>query len=343
MITYVENVKNIKEYNSLYDKVGWGKRDELVVKEALDNTIYSISAYDYGEIVGYGRIIGDKTIFLYIQDVMVAPEYQGRKIGTEIMYRLLDKIDEYKKDNPEIRVYLGADFNKESFYKKFGFKTRKEAGLGEGMILQNTVRDSKLFNWEDEILDEEVEEVKKVLDNDGIIIMPTDTVYGIACNCFSERAIEKIFEIKRRARYKPINVLTDSVEKMYQVAKNINPKEQELIDKYMPGSLTVIFDKREDVPEVLTGGLETVGIRIPNDARALTILKAVDYPLATTSANVSGQPDGVQLNDFITEFDGKVDIIIDGGPTDLKQSSTIVKVEEDGSLNIIREGSTIIE
>ena len=274
---------------------------------------------------------------------MVDPEYQGKKIGTEIMYRLLDKIEEYKKDNKGLRVYLGASLDKESFYKKFGFKTRKEAGLGEGMVLQNKNKDSKLFNWEDDISSDELKEVKKVLDNDGIIIMPTDTVYGIACNCFSQRAIEKLFEIKKRAKYKPINVLTDSIEKMYMVAKDINPKEQELIDKYMPGSLTIILSKKEDVPYILTGGLDTVGVRIPNDARALSILKEVDYPLATTSANVSGDPDGIKIEDFIREFDGKVDIIIDGGITNIKQSSTIVKVEEDGELKIIREGSTIIE
>ena len=342
MITYVENVKNVNEYNILYEKVGWGKRNELVVKKALDNTVYSISAYDYGKIVGYGRIIGDKTIFLYIQDVMVDPEYQGRKIGTEIMYKLLDKIEEYKKDIPGLRVYLGASYSKEGFYKKFGFKTRKEAGLGEGMILQSINKESKLFNWEEEIPDEELYEVKRVLDNGGIIIMPTDTVYGIACNCFNERAIEKLFDIKTRARYKPINVLTDSVDKMNQVAKNISKKEQELIDKYMPGSLTIIFDKKDDVPKILTGGLETIGIRIPNDARALSILKSVDYPLATTSANISGQPDGVKIEDFIREFDGKVDIIIDGGITDLQQVSTIVQVDGD-EIKLIREGTIIIE
>ena len=342
MITYVENVKNTQEYNSLYEKVGWGKRNELSIKEALDNTVYSISAYDYGKIVGFGRIIGDKAIFLYIQDVMVDPEYQGKKIGTEIMYRLLDKIEEYKKDNKGLRVYLGASLDKESFYKKFGFKTRKEAGLGEGMVLQNKNKDSKLFNWEDDISSDELKEVKKVLDNDGIIIMPTDTVYGIACNCFSQRAIEKLFEIKKRAKYKPINVLTDSIEKMYMVAKDINSKEQELIDKYMPGSLTIILNKKEDVPYILTGGLDTVGVRIPNDARALSILKEVDYPLATTSANVSGDPDGIKIEDFIREFDGKVDIIIDGGITDLQQVSTIVQVDGD-EIKLIREGTIIIE
>ena len=338
MITYVENVKNTQEYNSLYEKVGWGKRNELSIKEALDNTVYSISAYDYGKIVGFGRIIGDKAIFLYIQDVMVDPEYQGKKIGTEIMYRLLDKIEEYKKDNKGLRVYLGASLDKESFYKKFGFKTRKEAGLGEGMVLQNKNKDSKLFNWEDDISSDELKEVKKVLDNDGIIIMPTDTVYGIACNCFSQRAIEKLFEIKKRAKYKPINVLTDSISKIKTVVSHINEKEEKLIEKYMPGALTIIFDKNEKVPDELTSGLKTIGVRIPNHEIALKILEKIDFPLATTSANLSGEEAGISFDDVISTFNGKVDVIIDGGVSPIQIASTIVRVEDD-TINILRNGS----
>ena len=86
--------------------------------------------------VNCGRLIGDKTIFLYIQDIMVVPEYQGKKIGSKIMEKILEKVQEYQKINPNIRVYLGASKDREKFYEKFGFVTRKEAGLGEGMILK---------------------------------------------------------------------------------------------------------------------------------------------------------------------------------------------------------------
>ena len=211
------------------------------------------------------------------------------------------------------------------------------------MILQNTFKDSKILNWEEEILDEEVQEIKEVLDNDGIIIMPSDTVYIMACSCFSESAIDKIYEIKKRAKYKPINVLTNSIEKINKVVKNINKKEQELIDKYMPGLLTIIFDKRETVPNILTGGLDTIGVRIPKDARILSVLKAVDYPLAITGANISGKHKNLKIEDVIKDFDGEVDIIIDGGPINSPQSSTIVKVENNGELKVIREGSIRIE
>ena len=135
MIKYIEQNPTAQEYNNLTNSVGWGKRDNQIVEEALKNTLYSYCGYDNSKLIGYGRIIGDKTIFLYIQDIMVVPKYQNRKIGTEIMNGLLKKIKEYRKISPDIRVYLGASKGKESFYKKFGFATRKEADLGEEMIL----------------------------------------------------------------------------------------------------------------------------------------------------------------------------------------------------------------
>ena len=135
MIKIVENKISVDDFNYLTDKVGWGTRDTEIVEEALNNTLFSVSIYDDNKIIGYGRIIGDKTIFLYIQDIMVIPEYQGQKVGTKIMNSLLTKVDEYKKVNPNIRTYLGASKGKEKFYEKFGFKTRSSADLGEGMVL----------------------------------------------------------------------------------------------------------------------------------------------------------------------------------------------------------------
>ena len=82
MITFKENNKNVDEFNLLYDSVGWGAYDNEVSKKALDNTFYSISVYDDNKIIGYGRLIGDTICFLYIQDIIVKPEYQGKKIGT---------------------------------------------------------------------------------------------------------------------------------------------------------------------------------------------------------------------------------------------------------------------
>ncbi|MBQ2872414.1 MAG: GNAT family N-acetyltransferase [Bacilli bacterium] len=136
MLEFKENIDNVEEFNYLYDAVGWGSYDKEISSKALKNNIYSVSLYDNNQIVGYGRIIGDGYIFLYIQDIMVSPEHQGKHIGTEIMNKLLDKIEEIKKENPDILVYLGASLGKEKFYEKFGFIKREDYGLGPGMILK---------------------------------------------------------------------------------------------------------------------------------------------------------------------------------------------------------------
>ena len=135
MISIKENVNSIEEFNYLYDAVGWGSFDEKVSEKALANTMYSVSVYDDDKIIGYGRIIGDGICFLYIHDVMVAPKYQNKKIGTEIMNKLLEKVNQIKIENPYVRVYLGASKGKEKFYERFGFITREDANLGSGMIL----------------------------------------------------------------------------------------------------------------------------------------------------------------------------------------------------------------
>ena len=135
MIRYLEHIPSAEEFNYLTNSVGWGIRKNNIIDEALRNTLYSLCVYDDNKLIGYGRIIGDKTIFLYIQDIMVIPEYQSKHIGTGIMETLLKQIDEYKKINPNIRTYLGASKGKESFYEKFGFISRPNEDLGAGMIL----------------------------------------------------------------------------------------------------------------------------------------------------------------------------------------------------------------
>ena len=202
---------------------------------------------------------------------------------------------------------------------------------------------TKYFDWKNNVDESELNKIKEILDNDGVIIFPTDTVYGIACNCFSEKAIKKVFDIKKRPENKPINVLSNNLDKIKLVSKNISEKEEFLINKYMPGALTIILDKNEKVSDILTAGLDTIGVRIPKNNISLRILENLSYPLATTSANISGDSAGIKITDFLKEFDGVVDAIIDGGETDLKVASTIVRVESDNKLKIIREGTLKIK
>lgn len=137
MIELIEKTPTVEEYNDLNNSVGWGKRDKEIIEEALKNSIYCICAYEENKLIGFARMIGDKAIFLYIQDVMVNPKYQRNGIGTQIIENILNKVDDFRKINPNIKVYLCAVKNKEGFYEKFGFVSRPNDEMGAGMILKN--------------------------------------------------------------------------------------------------------------------------------------------------------------------------------------------------------------
>ena len=194
-----------------------------------------------------------------------------------------------------------------------------------------------IYDWKEKINEDELENVIKVIEDGGVVIFPTDTVYGISANSLDEETIKKLFDLKERNDNKPICVLTSSVDKIKKIAY-VRDEEQKIIDQYMPGALTIILDKKDNVSDVLTSNLKTVGVRIPNNEIALRILEKLEYPLATTSANISGKDAAVKKEDLITEFDGRVDIIIDGGITDLKVSSTIVKLDNN-EIKILRQGT----
>ena len=182
-----------------------------------------------------------------------------------------------------------------------------------------------------------IKEIVDVLDSDGLVIFPTDTVYGIACNSCSDTAIKKLFAAKKRDFNKPIGVLTDSISKINMMVDRINDKERELMNKYVPGNLTMIFNKKETVSNLLTSNTSTIGIRIPDNKIALKILSSYPYPLATTSANISGEDNGIELANFLEKFKNSVDIVIDGGKTN-NVPSTVIRVEG-SNIKVLREGN----
>lgn len=133
-IKYINKTPTVDEFNQLTEAVGWGRCENAIVEEALKYTLYSVCVYDEDKLIGYGRIIGDKTIFLHIHDVMVRPDYQGMGIGTGLMNNILDEVNVYRGVNPAIRVCLGVSKGKEGFYEKFGFVGRPNESLGAGMV-----------------------------------------------------------------------------------------------------------------------------------------------------------------------------------------------------------------
>ena len=185
-------------------------------------------------------------------------------------------------------------------------------------------------------------EPAQIIKNGGLVIFPTETVYGIGANGLDKNAIKKIYEAKQRPLNKPISLLVNSIDMIESFAKDITDIEYAIIKKFFPGPLTIILNKKKIVPDVLTAGSNTIGIRMPANDIALNLINYAGVPIATPSANISGKPSGTNLNDIIKDFDGNVDCFIDDGPSKIGLASTIVKVV-DRVPHILRQGSISID
>ena len=185
---------------------------------------------------------------------------------------------------------------------------------------------------------EELKEPAKIIKDGGIVIFPTETVYGIGTNGFNEESVRKIYELKKRDFNKPISLLVSNMEMVKTVAENITNLERALMEQFWPGPFTIILKKKKIVPDILTANGDTVGVRMPSGIIAKQLIEYAGVPIATPSANISGNPSGTNIDDIRNDFEGKVDCIIDSGISELGVASTIVKVI-DGVPHVLREGT----
>jgi len=184
----------------------------------------------------------------------------------------------------------------------------------------------KVINWKNNIKENELIEINNCLKNGGLVIFPTETVYGLGAIATNPEAVDKIFISKGRANDNPLIVHLSDKEEINKYAYITNEVERKLIDEFMPGPFTLILKKKNIIPNNVSANLDTVGIRIPLNKIANTILKYENLPIAAPSANISGKPSGTNVEDIIEEFQNKVDYIIDGANTDIGLESTVVKV-----------------
>lgn len=196
----------------------------------------------------------------------------------------------------------------------------------------------KYLNLKNEIDYTKLQEPANIIKKGGIVIFPTETVYGIGANGFNENAIKKVYEVKKRPLSNPISLLVNSIDMINEVAKDITEEEYNLIKRFFPGPLTIILKKKDIIPDVLTANSDTVGIRMPANEIALKLIEYAGVPIATPSANISGKPSGTDITDIMKDFEGKVDYVIDDGPSKIGLASTIVKVI-DNVPHILRQGS----
>lgn len=181
-----------------------------------------------------------------------------------------------------------------------------------------------------------IDKICEVINNGGIVITPTDTIYGIMGDALNENVIRKVFEIKKRPFNKPLLLLMDSFEMVEQYTEEISEKERILMDRYWPGLVTFILKKNDKVSELITSGNDTVGIRIPNNKDLLEIIRRLNRPVISTSANITGTEVITSTQLLEKDLIDNIDYIEDGGEVD-SESSTIIKIE-DNKLVVLREG-----
>lgn len=188
------------------------------------------------------------------------------------------------------------------------------------------------------------DEIVKVLENGGVIAYVTDTVWGLGCLPTNENAVKKIYEIKKREAKKPLILMSNEVYNLLDYVKPIPKVGQKLIKKYFPGALTIVTDKSDKTPDYITSGMQTVGIRVPNNEIFRQICETVPgHVLATTSANLSNQPSAKTYEQAIENMTGLADLIIeDYGYTAKGLESTVVGVMDE-ELRIFRQGAIYID
>lgn len=166
-----------------------------------------------------------------------------------------------------------------------------------------------------------ISEAIDVLADGGVVIYPTDTVYGLGANIFDNKAVRQVFKIKNRNLLKPLSILvsdTDSIDLVSEISLN----QKNTIEKYLPGPYTFILKKSPIVPRVVTSGLSHVGVRVPDNEIACRLASL--FPITTTSANLADEEVLSTPDEILNQLGCEVDMVIDVGPLDSNKASTII-------------------
>jgi L-threonylcarbamoyladenylate synthase len=192
------------------------------------------------------------------------------------------------------------------------------------------------------IIGSDIQQAKLFLSKGEVVGIPTETVYGLAGNAFDIEAVSKIFEVKNRPTFDPLIVHTNSIQRLTEFVQYIPEKAQLLAQKFMPGPLTMLLPKHESIPDLVTSGLDTVAVRIPNHPLTLALLAQLDFPLAAPSANPFGYISPTSAQHVAQQLGDKIPYILDGGECQVGIESTIVGFENDEVI-VYRKGGLAIE
>lgn len=183
---------------------------------------------------------------------------------------------------------------------------------------------------------------KKFLESGETVGIPTETVYGLAANALNEDAVMKIFSVKNRPHFDPLIVHVFSITEIEKYVEEIPTKAKLLFEKFSPGPLTVLLKKKKLIPDLVTSGLDSVAIRIPNHPLTLELLKQLDFPLAAPSANPFGYISPTTAQHVYAQLQNKIPYILDGGATTVGVESTIIGFENNEPI-VYRLGGLAVE
>ena len=192
-----------------------------------------------------------------------------------------------------------------------------------------------------------VDEVKlriaaKLIREGKLVAFPTETVYGLGADALNERAVRRIFEAKGRPADNPLILHIAKFSQVYELAREVPEEAKVLVERFWPGPLTIVLPRKDVVPDVTTGGLDTVAIRMPANEIALKLIELSGKPIAAPSANISGKPSPTSAEHVADDFYGKIECIIDGGETRIGVESTVIDLTEHPPV-LLRPGGLPLE
>ena len=181
-----------------------------------------------------------------------------------------------------------------------------------------------------------------ILQNGGLVGIPTETVYGLAANALDGAAVAKIFAAKGRPMDNPLIVHISHFEQIYDLVREVPEAAKKLAEQFWPGPLTIILPKSARIPDEVSAGLDTVAVRFPSHPVARAVIDAAGVPLAAPSGNLSGHPSPTTAVHVMNDMDGRIEAVLDGGPCSVGVESTVVTLAEQPP-RLLRPGGITLE
>ena len=189
---------------------------------------------------------------------------------------------------------------------------------------------------------EKVRVAANIIREGGSVAFPTETVYGLGADALNSKAVTALFEAKKRPIDNPPIVHVENISDVYRLAEQIPPKADQLMKEFWPGPLTLVFKRSETVPDVTVAGLDTIAVRMPQHAVALALIRESRGPIAAPSANLAGKPSPTSAEHVFNDLNGRIDAILNGGPTRIGVESTVLDLSVEPAM-VLRPGGTSLE